>query len=84
MTNQPDATRSDVDSLSAERKGQGWMPIDSAPKDGSEFLTSNANQGRVKQLVSWNRIHGFWQSKGESIHLQATHWMPIPEPPSCE
>ena len=58
-----------------------WLPIESAPKDGSEFLTSNANQGRVKRLVSWDRIHGCWQTKGMRIlSMQDTHWMPIVVP----
>ena len=60
---------------------QGWQPIETAPKDGQEFVTANSMQGFVKELVSWNRIHGYWQSKGKSIHMQATHWMPLPARP---
>jgi hypothetical protein len=54
-----------------------WQPIRTAPKDGSEFVAANANQGFVKTLVKWNTIHGFWESKGSSINMQDTHWMPL-------
>ena len=56
-----------------------WQDIKTAPKDGSEFLTCNLNQGKVLELVSWNRLYGYWQSKGKAISMQATHWLMIPE-----
>jgi len=60
-----------------------WQPIATAPKDGAEFLTCNMRQGGVKRLVSWNIIHGYWQSKGVGIgaHQIGTHWTAIPELP---
>ena len=62
-----------------------WQPIETAPKDGKEFLVCNTRQGNVKQLVSWNKVHGFWQSKGKAdVSFQWTHWMPLPEPPSAQ
>ena len=57
-----------------------WHPIATAPKDGSEFLTCNGRQGKIRRLVFWNKVHSRWQSKGEVIlSLQDTYWMPIPE-----
>lgn len=57
----------------------GWKEISSAPKDGTEFLARWPQQGNVVQLISWNIIHGYWQSKGtQHPHLQATLWAPIP------
>jgi hypothetical protein len=67
-----------TDTGPCEDAPKGWQPIDTAPKDGSEFVACNTDQGGVKELVSWNTIHGFWQSKGESIHMQHTHWLPLP------
>ena len=67
--------------LEAQESQSPWQPIETAPKDGSEFVTANANQGFVKELVSWNSFHRFWQSKGQAIYMQATHWMPLPSPP---
>jgi hypothetical protein len=62
-----------------------WQPIETAPKDGTEFVAAYARQGFVKQLVSYNTIHGHWQSKGEwepGFTQNATHWMPLPPAPS--
>lgn len=61
-----------------------WRPIETAPKDGAEFVAAYARQGFVKQLVSWNIVHSYWQSKGEWIpgfSSNATHWMPLPAAP---
>lgn len=58
-----------------------WQPFKTAPKDGTEFLVRYPLQGGVKQLVNWNTIHGYWQSKGEhvpGIESQKCEWLPIP------
>ena len=59
-----------------------WWPIETAPKDGSEFVVCNMNQGGIKNLVSWNTIHGYWQSKGSYYYRQDTHWFPLPDNPN--
>jgi len=66
-----------------EPKPYGWRTIDSAPKDGSIILL-------------WN---GLWHSIGEfgyfgenrdakwfdgHYYIDATHWMPLPNPPVIE
>jgi len=66
--------------LDEGRKAIEWQPIETAPKDGTEFLARNNNQGGVKTLISWNKIHGYWQSKGKPIlSMQDTHWIKIPD-----
>lgn len=55
----------------------GWKPIETAPKDGTEFIARYTLQGNVKQLVSWNTIHGFWQSKDKSVNLMGCEWSAI-------
>jgi hypothetical protein len=57
-----------------------WMPINSIPHDGKEILVCNTNQGNVKQLVRYDKIHNRWLCKGESINLQADLWTIITEP----
>lgn len=60
------------------------MPISSAPKDGGEFLACFVRQGNVVQVVKWNALHGFWQSKGEPLigfSTNATHWARLPALP---
>ena len=63
-----------------------WKKIDllQLPKDGTEFLVRNGNQGGVKSLVYWNTIHNRWESKGTPVSLQDTHWFEIPKfMPEC-
>lgn len=62
-----------------------WKPIASAPKDGSEFLACYGRQGNVLQLVKWNKIHGYFESKGKpelGFTSNATDWMPVSAPTS--
>lgn len=61
-----------------------WKTIDSAPKDGSEFVAAYARQGFVKTLARWNAIYGHWENQGNwlpGFSANATHWMPIPPMP---
>lgn len=52
-----------------------WMPISSAPKDGSWFYSWNASDG-----------HGMTRWAGDIFPDDpfhgATHWMPLPAPPT--
>jgi glycine/D-amino acid oxidase-like deaminating enzyme len=62
-----------------------WRGIESAPKDGTEFLAAYARQGFVKQLVRFNRVWSHWESKGVVVpgfEANATHYMPLPPPPA--
>ncbi len=56
-----------------------WNEIETLPKDGREHLVCNVNQGGILALISWNRVHGYWQNKEDiecilSASLQYTHW----------
>lgn len=78
------APRSSPPVLAVEEGRDAWQPIETAPKDGSEFLAVWQRQGDVMHVVRWNALHKFWQSKGEPIAgfaTNATAWMPI-KPPS--
>ena len=67
--------------LQAECARFQWQDIATAPKDGTEFLACWPQQGHVVQLISWNRIHGYWQSKGQpKVSMHAKLWMPIRDP----
>ncbi|KKL76313.1 hypothetical protein LCGC14_2046160 [marine sediment metagenome] len=55
------------------------------PRDGLEFLGLYGRQMNVKQLISFNRLHGYWQSKGEAITVVGvTHWAELPPNPPKE
>jgi len=62
---------------------EGWQPIETAPKDGTEVLLLGRwfSQARI--------VNGLWNS-GDAMHMphwmggihQPTHWMPLPAPPA--
>lgn len=54
--------------------GGGWKDIETAPKDGSYILVTN---GRLTDVARWS--HG---SFGGFADVDATHWRPLPSPPS--
>ena len=56
-----------------------WNLIKTAPKDGEEVLVCYAHQGGVKKLINWNKLYGYWESKGKpELNMQASHWLRIP------
>lgn len=73
----------------------GWQPIDTAPKDGSEFLAydSRTRKMDVAQMRDWvrggaicyavQRDGEYGPDTDEFGHHPGdiTHWMPLPEPP---
>lgn len=65
---------------STQPQQAGWMPIETAPKDGTHLLLMS-RKGRIADgcWVDANGRHGFW---AWSLVLQEpTHWMPLPLPP---
>lgn len=65
----------------------GWLPIESCPIDGSEFLARWGRQGGVVQIVKFDRIHNMWTSKERPVLgllSNATEWHALPLPPSTK
>ena len=61
-----------------------WQTIGEAPVDGTEFLALYSKQGNTMLIVRFDKINGYFISKGEPLlgfSNNATHWMPLPEPP---
>lgn len=74
----------------------GWRPIETAPKDGTEFLAydSHAKKQDVCNWVQFGAQRGeVWATQSDSeygpgkdefgyLPQHITHWMPLPEPPT--
>ena len=68
----------------------GWKPIETAPKDGTHILAYRVPIGirftsmtNPPTVVHWFD-DGFYTSVNEIAPerpFDATHWMPLPEPP---
>lgn len=56
-----------------------WMPIETAPRDGTLFLSWSEDYGQCVGSMS----HGCFDICGqEDIEYRPTHWMPLPPPPA--
>lgn len=63
----------------AEKDG-GWMPIETAPRDGSAFLAYTAAAHGLPPFVSlckWHPDAGFCTDELRNV----THWRPLPPLP---
>jgi hypothetical protein len=71
-----------------------WCPIDTAPRDGSEFLGWSAEHGYIVcnwpagyGIGNWHivgsewRVGSDWRGISTSDALEATHWTKLPESP---
>lgn len=61
----------------------GWLPIRTAPKDGSEIIVGTAGSGDV-EFCRWFPDDGVWLDRGCDDFEPATHWMPRPIPPHTD
>lgn len=80
---QVDATESASIPSACLTESVGWLPISSAPKDGTILLLINMNQSKGMAVSWWSSWRKVWiTSGGVEIH-QPTHWMPLPPPPQA-
>lgn len=60
----------------------GWMPIETAPRDGTRVLMFETFAGRCVYPARWiGAPHNIWQRDSGSSMAKPSHWMPIPAPP---
>ena len=76
-------------------ESDGWQPIETAPKDGTEILLYGPgvllSDGRTSmyaraQHVGWaHEVDGHleWATRDPSVTCRPTHWRPLPSPPSA-
>ncbi len=68
---------------------EGWRPIETAPKDGRDFLVWNW-ENRIRKARWYERADNdlgisLYDSDGVNTFkggIQPTHWMPLPQAPS--
>lgn len=59
-----------------------WQPIETAPKDGTEFLVFCTDDGHSYICFCNYLAGGYWNPDAEvGGKLNPTHWMPLPKPP---
>src|SRR5688572_10345855 len=56
-----------------------WLPISSAPKDGTHILVRTTKFGPI--VAHWDAMWGEWQSVPGHYSCKPTHFMPLPQPP---
>lgn len=59
----------------------GWMPIETAPKDGTDFLALCSYQRKHHQMVGCFAPKGTFVSWPGRWDYRPTHWQPLPKPP---
>ena len=76
------------------RKLVEWRPIETAPRDGTMFLVGyddkiakrarmEASQ-RIYEARWCERQQSFAARNGFLLHVDATHWLPLPPAPGAE
>lgn len=60
-----------------------WLPISTAPKDGTRVLLYRANWQEPNSVGWYSSNNEGWMiaGTGAPAWLGATHWMPLPPPP---
>ena len=73
--------------LNARTGGDGWLPIESAPKDGTLVLLSRPGaavwQGNWVGQSGRYVINGWTRFNSVDIGWEPTHWQPLPTPPAA-
>ncbi|UWF67339.1 MULTISPECIES: hypothetical protein [unclassified Brucella] len=73
-------------------EGDGWQPIESAPKDGTKLDVWMLPHGYRETDVFWSDIQDIWCRESEyedeptplSLHPYPAFWRPIPSAPASE
>ena len=75
--------RNAIAALDAVR-GDGWLPIASAPDDGNDIIVFGGKFAREDMMVRVRSADGEWWRCGSAPSSVPTHWRPLPPPPARE
>lgn len=87
-----EALEARVTALEAEKAGDGWLDISTAPKDGTPILMGFPAEGEKPGAVFdgwWDRESGGWVDGDTDnyddlrVYRHITHWQPLPAPPQA-
>jgi hypothetical protein len=67
--------------MTTEPKYGEWLPIESAPNDGTLVLAAIEKPGYSGQAIA-RQIGGQWEHEDGALFGGWTHWMPRPQPPT--
>jgi hypothetical protein len=65
---------------------QGWMPIESAPRDGTAVLAwcDDWLYWGHFGVMAYDGVHEMWMETGFAVQPAPTHWQPLPRGPKHE
>ena len=70
--------------LAAAKQADSWLPIESAPKDGTWIFVRYGELWHHISVVHWNERNQFWLDKDQRSYSLPTIWQPLPAPPKDE
>jgi hypothetical protein len=85
-----DKTLSEVSASTSapEAKGDGWLPIETAPRDETWILACRAGS-KIPHVTTWDEVEKEWATFNMALERamkrpwEPTHWMPLPPPPQA-
>jgi len=77
-------SRAALSASKQEGKAEGWMPIETAPKDGREFLCLTETIGCA--VIFWDSYEEppHWANGFDDTIIVPTHWTPLPPAPAAQ
>lgn len=69
-----------------DRTPEPWLPIETAPKDGTKVILRSISYNIQEQEIV-RIMDNYWTNSGWRCHdpnYRFTHWQPLPAPPSKE
>lgn len=89
MQNSESQTQTQIALIKKLEKAK-WRPIETAPKDGTRIITCCMSPSEYTTVkAGFMAINGFDEGLASwplhnKVHFPATHWMPLPQPPTTE
>jgi hypothetical protein len=61
-----------------------WQPISTAPKDDGPIIVATRSHANGLAIVQWEPSvpHPIWMDDEGDSYFDATHWMPLRQPPT--